>query len=205
MKYLCVLIGVWSAACAGQTGQEGRDPQCATAGRTPVAAGDEIVGGISADALVANVRGPWKDKLRWDARNSLTDLELSIDGDAQSARAVRRMSSTSGGTCGEELEISAEVRLVTSDGLLDETVSGTVRAVSPDNVTISAVVKLDAVQGRYDASEFDLANWKDPELQAIVYITDGRRSGQLSLAGADPSPNDGETPVAGSVASWPAR
>jgi hypothetical protein len=194
----------WWLTCAllagcigGQTGQEseGADP-CAQS--SPVLDDEVTPIGTSAKQIATALAGPFEAPLVWHLRNARTQITVALAYAGGSARYV------SGG-CPGELQLDATVTLATDDGLLDERATGTLHATAADRGQLLADIDLAALAGSYDASEFDLRNWREPKLGIVVQFTGSDSSGTLSIDGDDPMPNDDREPTSGAAASWPAR
>jgi hypothetical protein len=207
----CVVLGAGCGVLGGQTGQDssikggGRDPdaECDDATGSVIGADDASVLGFSASELLDGIADPLSAPFTWYRRNESTRVQVVITYVDGEIRAIRGQPDGEHPEC-DELEVDVELTLTTEDGLLDERVSVTLHAHGASEATVSFPLGLDMLSGSYDASEYDLSTWQDPELRVDVHFGDGGGfSGQLSLSGGDPNPRDDEMPVSASVAGWP--
>lgn len=208
LRWVALLVALALAGClGGQTGQgfSDREPPV-TCPRTPVTvAADEPTSlGDSARALAESVRGPWRQPLLWSRTGRRTMLTVELAFTAADARLLQASPDAGQPACSDELELDVGVELATDDGALAESLPAPLRFTSELAAQTAIRLDLTTLSGSYDpAGEFDLSNWKDPELNALLWFSNGTMNGQLSLDGGNPDPSDGETPVSGSVASWP--
>jgi hypothetical protein len=207
LRVFALLAPLALAGClGGQTGQARHERPPAECPRTPfvVQAGEPTSLGVSARSAADAVRGPWREPLTWHRSDRRTVITVEVTFTAEDARLLQASADADAATCGDELELDVGVELATDDGLLAESLVATLRVTSELDAHAFVPIDLAALSGSYDAaSEFDLSTWKDPELNAQLWFSNGAFNGSIYLNGDDPNPDDGETVVSGAVASWP--
>lgn len=204
--------------CGGQTGQESctsasdsaglddpkEDPQldCAGVTTTVIAVDDRSALGWSAQETLDANTGPLRAPLRWYRLEQDTMVTVEARYTGGEVRAIQARALDVSAAC-NELQLEAELVIMTDDGRLDETIAVTLHSVGSDRLRTVLTVPLAGLNGSYDGSELDLSPFREPQLQLVVELVAGATHGMITLAGELADTSSDKTPTSAAVAGWP--
>jgi hypothetical protein len=176
-RWAWTLVLLSCACCAlpgcifgGQTGQDSsarEAPGCD--GSSPVGDDEINVLGFSANQAVAALQGPVSGQLAWLESGKLARLTVSLQYPGNNAQLVSV-------SCASHLRLQVLARIVSDDGLLDESALATLEVSAPDRAQLTADIAIGSLRGTYDDQRPARG-----ELHVALQLQDGQLSGLLLL------------------------
>lgn len=183
------LFGCGDAAGGGPQGGQIGGVQNAEGGcdeeKEDIGADDVSPLGFSAREALSAVSGDRSAPLTW-AKGGSTTATVSV-GELVAARFVRSTVASSGPggaestlalDCSDHLQIDVPLAFATEDGAFDESFAVTLRVPQVDAASFYHRIDLSALQGSYEVTEVDPAEFK----QVIVYLSGALSSSAVSGA-----------------------
>ncbi len=172
MRWVLLLGLCVCAGCAGgQTGEITEPTRCTERTEEPLAEAERVE--------IERLGAPWTGTLTWDEDGSSSDLTVSF------APAEGTAFRLGGEGCEEELrEVPVELRADTTDGLLRESLAGTLEwRPGTTYVTVPASRPAARIEGSLDLSS--LAPAETARLLVVLERMEGSTAGQIFVAPGD--------------------
>lgn len=184
----CACSALSGCILGGQTGQDSsarEAPGCD--GSSPVGDDEINVLGFSANQAAAALQGPFSAQLAWLETGKRARVTVSLQYPGNSAQLVSV-------SCASHLRLQVLARIVSDDGLLDESAIATLDASAPESAQLTADIAIGSLRGTYDddrpaRGELHVSlQLQDGQLSGVLLLLDQNDAGDVAMTVGDVTP-----------------